>query len=365
MTQMSDQEFAATGALLSQRLAQLADHAPTAVRMPDEVTVVASNRPAGRGRRAGVIAAVAALIGAGGFTTYSFLGATNDGGAATPEEAVTTFVSAMENEDVLGMIDVTLPEEVGALRGAVDSITSDAKRVDLLGDDFDTGGVQGVDISIDDLALETNFFEGGLAAVTATSGTISATFDPLVFQFGDKARELLGDGDGASTATADLATTDASVMTVERDGRWYVSLEYTLAEFIRQANGWEVPGPVSRTPVGFDSPEAAVTGFYDRLAALDLQSAIDTFAPGEDAIAWLAQSWMADAQAAMERASVDGWSVAISGLDVRDHRRRRPPDAAAGDVHRPGHDAGWLRSGFFRRTRPIDWGTAIVLDRAR
>jgi hypothetical protein len=44
------------------------------------------------------------------------LGASNDGGAATPQEAVTTFVSAMEHEDILGMIDVTLPEEVGVLR---------------------------------------------------------------------------------------------------------------------------------------------------------------------------------------------------------------------------------------------------------
>jgi hypothetical protein len=316
MTSMSDQELAQTETLLRQRLAQLADRAPTAVRMPDEVTVVPINRPTGRGRRAGLIAAVAALIGAGGFTTYSFLGASNDGGAATPEEAVTTFVSAMEQEDVLGMIDVTLPEEVSALRAAIDSVSADAKRVGLLGDDFDTGRVQGIDVSVNDLGLDTNFLEGGLAVVTAKSGTISASFHPQNFSFGAKLRELVGNGDRVSTAEANLAnlTSPVAVMTVERDGRWYVSVEYTLAEFIRQSNGWEVPGPVSRAPVGFDSPEAAATGFYDRLAALDLQSAIDTFAPGEDAMAWLAQSWMTDAQATMERARANGWSVAISGL---------------------------------------------------
>ena len=72
-------------------------------------------------------------------------------------------------------------------------------------------------------------------------------------------------------------------MTVERDGRWYVSVEYTVAEYVRRAAGWEIPAPVTRTPVGFDSPEEAATAFYDRLASLDLQSALDTFAPGEDA----------------------------------------------------------------------------------
>jgi hypothetical protein len=316
MTTMSDQEFAETEILLRQRLSQLASQAPTAVLMPDEVAVVAANRPTGRGRRAGVIAAVTALIGAGGFTTYSFIGAGNDGGTATPEEAVRTFASAMDHEDVLGMIDVTLPEEVSALRAAVDSITSDAKRVGLLADSFDAGDVDGLDISVDDLALETNFLEGGLAAVTVTSGTVNASFDPKTFSFGNELRLLIGDDSQTVATTASIANPDSpvAVMTVERDGRWYVSVEYTLAELIRQSNGWEVPGPVTRSPVGFDTPAAAATGFYERLASLDFQSALDTIAPGEDAMAWLAQSWLAEAQAAIERGRVNGWTVAVSDL---------------------------------------------------
>lgn len=332
MTSTSEQEFAQTETLLRQRLGQLADHAPTAVHLPGEVPVVAINRPAGhRRRRAGVIAAVTALVGAGGFTTYSFLGAASDGGAATPEEAVSAFVSAIEREDVLGMIDVTLPEEVGALRSAVDSITSDAKRIDLLGDEFDSSGVQGIDVSIADLALDTNYLEGGLATVTATSGTVSASFDPQAFPFGDKVRDLLGDSQPAGTASASLGDPDSPqlLMTVERDGRWYVSVEYTIAEYMRRAAGWEIPGPVTRTPVGFDSPEEAATGFYERLSALDLQAVIDTFAPGEDALTWLAPVWIPGAQAAITQARSDGLSLAISGLTYEiigdgDHRTLKP-----------------------------------------
>ena len=351
MTSLTDDELAQTEVLLRQRLAQLATHAPTAVRLPGEVQVVAVDRRVGRGRRAGMITAIAALIGAGGFTTYSFIGASNDGGAATPQEAVTTFVSAMEREDVLGMIDVTLPQEVGALRGAIDSITSDAKRVGVLADDFDSGGVQGIDIAVADLVLETNFLEGGLAAVTATSGTVSASFDPANLRLGDALRLLIGDDQTADTASMDFAGIEphAVLMTVEQDGRWYVSVEYTIAEYLRRAAGWDVPGPVSRTPVGFDSPEAAATGFYERLASLDLQSTIDTFAPGEDAIAWLAQTWMADAQANIEDERADGLSIAVSGLTFEtigdgDHRLLRPltflaqgttPAGFVGGFHRP------------------------------
>ena len=315
MTTLSDQELAQVETVLRQRLAELANHAPVAVRSPDEIAVVTANRPTGRARRAGVIAAVTALIGAGGFTTYSFLGASNNGGAATPAEAVTDFVSAAEHEDVLGMIDMTLPEEVATLRAAIDSIVADAKRIDVLDTGFDSSGVKGIDISVNDLVLDTNFYEGGLASVRATGGTFGLAFDPQVFPFGQKLRSALPDAQ-SSTSSVQLGGSDqiAQLMTVQRDGRWYVSIEYTIAEYVRLAAKWDVPGPVTRAPIGFDSPESAVTGFYERLAALDLQSTFDTIAPGEDAMAWLAQSWMTEAQSAIDSGRTKGWSVHVSGL---------------------------------------------------
>jgi hypothetical protein len=316
MRSLSDQEFVETETLLRQRLTQLADHAPTSVQMPDEISVVAVHRRKRNGRQLGAIAAVTALLGAGGFTTYSFLAAGNNGGAATPEEAVTTFVSAIDHSDVLGMIDVTLPEEVGVLRDAVDATTSDAKRLDLIGNNFDASGVKGLDMSFNDLKLDTNYLDSGLATVTATGGSFTLSFDPKTFPFGEKVRALLTDGQ-ASTHTKNLAAaTDppALLMTVQRNGRWYVSLEYTVAEYVRRSAGWDLPDAVTRAPIGFDTPDAAVNAFYDRLAALDLRGALDTFAPGEDAMAWLAQSWIADAEAAITRGRADGWTVGISGL---------------------------------------------------
>ena len=134
-------------------------------------------------------------------------------------------------------------------------------------------------------------------------------------------RTLIGDAEQVDGAPMNLGAGDqpAVLMTVQHDGRWYVSLQYTVAEYVRRAAGWEVPAPVTRTPIGFDSPDEAVTAFYDRLASLDLQSAIDTFAPGEDAIAWLAQSWMADAQAALDVRSCRR----LVGRDLRVDATRR------------------------------------------
>ncbi|MEY2552948.1 MAG: hypothetical protein QOC57_808, partial [Ilumatobacteraceae bacterium] len=324
---LSDQELAETETLLRQRLAQLADHAPATVQVPGEVQVVTLDGRRRSRRRYGAIAAITALVGAGSFTTYSFLGASNDGGAATPEEAVTTFMSAFEHEDLLGMIDVTLPQEVAVLRDAVSSTTSDATRLDLLNGSFDAHSVNGVDVSVDRLTLNTDYLEGGLAAVTATGGTFNASFDPQAFPFGAKLRAILGSDRQAGSRSVALGGggTAALLMTVQRGGRWYVSVEYTIAEYIRRAGNWESPAPVTRSPMGFDTPEATANAFYDRLAALDLQGAIDTFAPGEDAMAWLAQSWLPDASASIERGRASGWSLAISGLTY---------DTIGGDGHR-------------------------------
>ena len=71
MTSMSDQELAETEVLLRQRLTQLANHAPTAVHLPDEVAVVAANRPSGRARRFGVDRRSRRVDQRRWFTTYS------------------------------------------------------------------------------------------------------------------------------------------------------------------------------------------------------------------------------------------------------------------------------------------------------
>ena len=56
------------------------------------------------------------IAGGVGISTLAFQGAGNPGGADSPEEAVQAFADALEREDVLGMIDVALPEELSALR---------------------------------------------------------------------------------------------------------------------------------------------------------------------------------------------------------------------------------------------------------
>ena len=131
-----------------------------------------------------------------------------------------------------------------------------------------------------------------LAVVSAT-GAVDWTFDPATFPFGieiaeavgddlsaDQGSIALGDGDGAELDPALLAT-------VERDGRWYVSISYTIGEYARQAADLPMPTtPLS--PVGSPSPEAAAdappVADYTRPSSLDPRVCLE-FATNEQIIA--------------------------------------------------------------------------------
>ncbi|HEX4980453.1 MAG TPA: hypothetical protein VFV63_02095 [Ilumatobacteraceae bacterium] len=320
MNRSIDQDDVEIETLLRRRLNELADHAPVAVRYPDEIVVSASTAdvPNRRRRAAGIGATIAVIAGGVGISTLAFQGAGNPGGADSPEEAVQAFADALEREDVLGMIDVALPEELDALRAVVEDATSEVERIGILDESFALDAVAGIDVTIPGLTLRTEHLDADLAVVTATGGSFDVSFDPASFPLGSVIREVVGDDLVASRSSEALSGTDPGVMlaTVARDGRWYVSLGFTVAEYARLAAGADFPPHTAIERVGHDSPEAAALALYERLAALDLEGAIAMMAPGEgDALVRYAPLFVPDATAAIEQARAEGLTLSISGVE--------------------------------------------------
>lgn len=325
MNRTFDQEFGETETLLRRRLNELADHAPVAVRYADEITVSTptADVPNRRRRAAGIGATIAVLIGGVGISTVAFQGASNPGGADSPEEAVEEFADALEREDVLGMIDVALPEEVSALRAIFEDATREVERVGILDESFSLDAVAGIDVAIPGLTLTTENLASDLAVVTATGGIVNTTFDPALFPLGSIVREVVGDELAVNQQSVQLSEPGRTVMlaTVARDGRWYVSLGFTLAEYARLAAGVDFPPPTTIERAGVESPEAAALTFYERLAALDLEGALATMAPGEgDALLRYSPLFIPQAEAAIEGGRADGLTVSISGLEFETSR---------------------------------------------
>ena len=354
MNRAIDPELGEIETLLRRRLNELADHAPVTVRQPHELTVSPPTDavPNRRRRAAGIGATIAVIAGGIGISTVAFQGASNPGGADSPEEAVREFAEAAEREDVLGMIDVALPEEVTALRAVFEDATNEVERVGVLDESFSLAAVAGIDITLPGLTLTTENVAADLAVVTATGGTANATFDPTVFPLGSVVREVLGDELAASELSQPLGATDPSVMlvTVARDGRWYVSLGFTVAEYARVAAGAAFPPPTTIEPVGLDSPEAAALTFYEHLAALDLEGAMATMAPGEgDALLRYSPLFLPSATAAIERGRADGLTVSISDVEFE--------TSGSGD-HQTLTPVSFVVAG----TVPWTWGSGMVAD---
>ncbi len=344
--------------LLRDRLHDLADHAPTSVPAIGDMRVGAPE-PRRRRRVAGIGATIAVIAGGVGLTTISLQGAAEPGGADTPEAAVREFAEALAGEDLLGMIDVALPEEVSALRAAFDEASAEAKRLGLLDEAFALDGVIGVDVTVDELALRTDTIASDLAAVTSTDGRLGATFDAATFPLG----RLVRDADqpiANGSAARDLASDPFTLVTLRRESRWYVSLGMTIAETIRTDNGASLPDSSGLIATGASSPEAAAEAFYQRLAALDLRGAATLAAPGEgDVFRRYASLWLPGVEDAIAGQRANGLEVSMSGLEFRrsvdrDGRVTLIPDQFVVEGMLPG---GWTGESVDTAGLP-DWNPA-------
>lgn len=315
--------------VLRQRLHALADHAPTLVRSIDEVAVVHADRRAGRARAArdprrrrvaGIGATVATLAAGLGLTTIALNGA-GDPGAPSAEAAVTRFVEALEAQDVLGMIDILDPAEVPAARAAVETGRNEAERVGLVSGGLTLDSVAGVDVDVTDLSLTTTPVFDDMAVVAATNGTASISFDPVAFPLGDALAEYFDRDSLRGSATAELGGRElpVQVAAVRRDGRWYVSTSYTVAEYLRLVDDRPpAPETASLSPIGSTTPEAAAEAWYDALVSFDLDAAARLVAPGAgDAVLRYANVWLPSAVDDLEQLRADGWDLQLDGLRMQ------------------------------------------------
>jgi hypothetical protein len=286
-----------------------------------ELEPVASAPPQKR-RSSGVVIAATigavAVAGAAVFAVARLAGDGDAGGAATPEEAGLALLTAFENEDVLGMIDVLLPGERETLRDPVTELTDELRRLEVLSDEADLGAVSGVDFVFEDESVRSRPTNVDDIVNLDISATGSVTADSEQLPIGDLVL------DNVETDLSELDTDPADeqpeelefrLTAVEEDGRWYLSLFHSIAESIRTAADEPPDIPAEGvSPIGGDSPEDAFDAFLDGVEALDLETVIASLNPDEfQALQRYAPNFLADSQAELDEAVADaGVTVSIA-----------------------------------------------------
>jgi hypothetical protein len=232
-----------------------------------------------RGKVVGGLVAIVALVGAGGFAVSKIV-AGDDGGAASPTEVGTRLMDALSAEDALGVVDLLLPGERDMMRQPLIDIVDNLKRLEIVDNTASLEKVGGLDIAFADVQVDptdTNVAEIADIRITATG---TASVDGATVPIGNL---LIDEAFGGDRPALDSDPQDSAIdwklATVKRDGRWYLSAFYSIAENTRQ-EGHDIP----ETPVvarGADSPEGAVQAIFDAVDDLDVEALIAALNPNE------------------------------------------------------------------------------------
>jgi len=206
------------------------------------------------------------------------------GDEGSPEKAVEKLLDAASHEDVLGALEAIPPSERDSIKGGLNDIFAQAKRLQLLSDDADLNKLAGIDIEFQDVKLASKSLRDDLASVSFVSGTAKTSADPKKLPLGSFVRDVAGSALAEATPTSDSspATGDDVMVTVKEDGKWYVSIWYSLAESARKDSGLSLPDKTSALKAkGAASPETAVNDLLRAGATLDLRRMLELMPPDE------------------------------------------------------------------------------------
>ena len=254
----------------------------------------AAGAPAPRKSRRGLLTAIGGVAAVGvlggvGYVVYDQLTGPN-GGADSPSAAVLELSAAADGEDAVTALSMLPPGEVGPIVDLYADVEAKATSTGVASaeDPF-----AGFDLSLTDVQVQTEELGDDVAAVTVTSGTVSWSLDPDQLQgplridsYGEMRTATTGEADLVEVTRQAAAGAPLRIMTVQRDGTWYVSPMYTLLEAWRTDQGLPAPDfskELDYDGTGADSATAAVEQAAQALAGYDVDALLDLLSPDEAA----------------------------------------------------------------------------------
>lgn len=300
---------------------------PSAFPPPSPTEMNVSPEAPTSGKRPRIIAAgvgAVAIVAAATFAVTRVSGNDDQGGASEPEAVADELIAALNDEDMLGVLDLLAPNERETLVEPFQRFTSEMQRIEVVDPSASLSDIDGLDITIDPDTVETTVSETNADDIVnlQISFTGTAELDGSALPVGDLIRDRLNLTD-EQLDELDTSTRqeDGDVVlpltAVNVDGRWYLSVFYSAAELARaSAYGSDVP-PIPDEPValrGVDDPEAAVEQFLTDAASLDAERVIGDLNPEEfEALQRYAPLFLDDVEQAAD--AVDS-QVSIDKLDL-------------------------------------------------
>lgn len=242
-------------------------------------------------------------------------------GTATPQEAVGNLLSAISlGQYGQALLDLA-PGEYDALNQPLTTTLSELVRLGVIDPTTSLSHFPGLSFAFANPTYSVTSIGGGVDFVQFTGGTVTASATPSQLPIGPKLQPVLSPVVSKShpvTKTSQLAGPNAGLATIEQDGRWYVSLGYSIAESARRTDNLALPSSSGAVrPSGDSSADAAVQDFLNSAASLNLSKMISLTPPDEEpALGAYASLFLPKAENRV--AQVHDVSIKIDSVSFRD-----------------------------------------------
>ena len=247
-----------------------------------------SGEPPKKKRRLALLGVGLGVLGLAGGAAFAFTQIKGTEKANTPEQAIETFYKSFENGDAIGLAKTLAPGERDVMLDSMVPMLAEMSRLKVLEKDFDPAKIKGYTAKLTAFKAKSTVVRPDLAHVVVTSGKLSTTFNPNDLPFGDFVRKLGGDDlkkSKATTQSSDIGSKADNPFVVQKIGkRWYLSLNYSIAESARLQADEPYKVPLKGAGVaakGAASPEAAVSDMMQAMADLNARRIIELLPPDE------------------------------------------------------------------------------------
>lgn len=238
------------------------------------------------GKIVGVGIGVLGLLGGSAFAYTQITGGEK---ANTPEQAIESFYRSFETGDAIGMAKVLAPGERDIMLDSMVPMIGELSRLDILQKDLDLSKVPGYEAKVTNFKATSKILRTDLAEVRVTGGNLKTSFHPKKLPIGDFVRSLLGDQldkvkPDSSNEALKVASENSPLVMQKVGKRWYLSLNYSVAEAARRTATDSYPVPAKGSGVaakGADSAEAAVSEMLTAAGRFDVRRMIELLPPDE------------------------------------------------------------------------------------
>jgi len=239
------------------------------------------------------IAVVVALLAGAGVWFFAIRDTQSASGQESPQAAVNALFTSLSNSDPIGLAGQLDPAEASLFTDLNADVLSELKRLDVLGPSASTTSLTGTSITVSGLTFDPTdeTINDNLRVVKLTGGTVTIASNPDQLPLSDKIKSKFADQISQAepqSQTLNIADAVSSnggpirIATVQRDGAWYVSLFYSIADNVTHQAGLPNPTAADRiAAIGSPSPEAAVDAFIKKASEGDIKDVIALTAPDE------------------------------------------------------------------------------------